>query len=231
MVLPTLRELMQAGVHFGHKTSRWNPNMAPYIFTVRSGVHVINLEETAKEFERACLFLRGIAAENKKVLFVGTKKQASGLVKSAALKAGMPYVNFRWLGGTLTNFEVIKNSIKQFQKENEIIKANDSRLTKREIAKLKEKVQKGEKFFGGLTELVEKPAALILVSAYDEHSALREAKAVGIPIVALCDTNSNPKVVDYPVPANDDATKSLELFLNLFAEVVAEGQREKKEQK
>ncbi|MEK9155777.1 MAG: 30S ribosomal protein S2 [Patescibacteria group bacterium] len=220
---PTLREMLQAGVHFGHKTSRWHPAMAPFIFTARSGVHVINLEESAKRLKAASDFLAKLASEGKTALFVGTKKQASEIVKAAALDCGMPYVNSRWLGGTLTNFAVIRNSIDNFVKNKEIVLAGNSQgMTKRELTQLREKVAKGEQVYGGLVNLRKRPDALVLIGVHDEKNALAEAKMLGIPAVGLVDTNVDPTAVLYPVPANDDATKSIVLFANYFAQVIRE---------
>lgn len=217
---PSLRDLLKAGVHFGHKTARWNPNMAKYIFTAKAGVHVINLEETTKAMQTAADFLAGLAKESKTVIFVGTKKQASDIVTKAADSCGMPYINHRWLGGMLTNFLVIKKSIDRFKQDKAHLESNDLDLSKRDLTKLRDNVAKKEKIFGGLTKLTQKPDALILIGAHDEKNALREARLAGLPVVALVDTNANPQLIDYPVPANDDATKSVELFVKYFAEVI-----------
>lgn len=230
---PSLRQMLEAGVHFGHRTSRWNPNMAPYIFTSKSGVHVINLESTAAKMEEAMKFLAGLASEGKTVIFVGTKKQAASIVKEAAIACGMPYVNCRWLGGTLTNFDVFKASVKKFEQKKELIESPKfAELTKREQTMLREEVAKGERVFGGLVKLEKRPDALILIGAHDEKNALSEGKLVGIPIVAITDTNVNPTLIDYPVPANDDATKSIKLFADVFSKVIKENKAvAKKEEK
>lgn len=227
--LPTLRELLDAGVHFGHKTSRWNPNMAPYIFTSRANVHVINLEKTEEKLKEAVDFITRGAKEGKTFVFVGTKKQSGGIVKEAALKANMPYVNNRWLGGTITNFEVIKNSVKNFNKTKEQVeKGETSGFSKSELSKVRKELDRGEKFLAGLVNLEKKPDALILFGSYDEKNALKEAKKEGIPTIAICDTNADPTKVDYPVPANDDATNSIKLIANLFADTIVEGRKEAK---
>lgn len=221
--LPTLRELLNAGVHFGHKTARWHPKMAPYIFMSKNGVHVINLEKTTEELEKAIQFIKKLAAEGKTVVFVGTKKQAGEIVKKAAQSCGMPYVNFRWVGGTLTNFETVRSAISNFSKEKEELSSSEEgKFSKKALSKMREKVENGEKLFGGIVNLTKKPDAFILVGAHDEKNALKEAKIDNIPIIALVDTNTDPTDVTFPIPANDDATKSLELFTNLFAQVIRE---------
>jgi len=215
--------MLKAGVHFGHKTSRWHPSMSGYIYTAKSGVHVINLELTAEKLAEAVAFLKKASSEGKVIAFVGTKKQASAIVEKAAKENGISYVNHRWLGGMLTNFDVIKSAIERFKTEKVILeggKAED--LSKRDLTKLRERIEKGEKIFGGLVDLTKKPDVLILIGAHDEKNALAEARLAGVKTVALTDTNTNPALVDYPVPANDDATKSIELFANLFAKTIKE---------
>ena len=221
--LPSLREMLDNGVHFGHKTSRWHPKMASYIFMAKNGVSVINLEKTEEELKKAADYVRTIAAEGKTIVFVGSKKQAQELVKKAALNCGMPYVNVRWVGGTLTNFETVKVAIKKFkgQKEQLALEAN-SKLSKKELSKLREVTEKGEKLFGGLVTLEKKPDAMILLGAHDEKNALREANLEKIPVIAMVDTNMDPTSIDYPIPANDDATKSIELFAGLFSRIIKE---------
>jgi len=220
--MPTLREMLNAGVHFGHKTSRWHPKMDEYVFMAKNGVHVINLEKTAMELEKAVEFLKQIASEGKTVVFVGTKKQASTIVKKAAISCGMPYIDSRWVGGTLTNFETIKSAVGRFQSRREDLEKEDGKLSKKELSKLRDKTEKGERLFGGITGLTKKPDAFILIGAHDEKNALHEANLDNIPVVALVDTNTDPTLIDYPIPANDDATKSIELFANLFAQVIKE---------
>ncbi|MFA5927544.1 MAG: 30S ribosomal protein S2 [Patescibacteria group bacterium] len=232
--LPTLRNLLDAGVHFGHKTSRWHPAMEKYIFTSKSGVHVINLESTAEKMAEAVNFLKELSASGKTVMFVGTKKQAANIIKVAAENCGMPFVNSRWLGGTLTNFDIIRGSVKKFEKNKKMLEGEEANaLSKRDRTKLKEETEKAEKVLGGLVKLEKKPDALILIGAHDEKNALREAKNAGIPVIAIVDTNTNPSLIDYPVPANDDATKSIELFANLFSQIIKENKGavvEKKEE-
>lgn len=214
--------MLDNGVHFGHKTSRWHPKMEPYIFMAKNGVSVINLEKTEEELKKASDYVRALAAEGKMIVFVGSKKQAQELVKKAALACGMPYVNVRWVGGTLTNFETVKVAIAKFKKQKEEIQTADAKLSKKELSKLREVVEKGEKLFGGLVNLDRKPDAMILLGAHDEKNALREANLENIPVVAMVDTNMDPTTINYPIPANDDATKSIELFANLFSRIIRE---------
>lgn len=233
--LPSLREMLDSGVHFGHKTSRWNPKMAPFIFMAKNGVHVINLEKTEEQLKKAVDYVKGIAAEGKTIVFVGSKKQAQGIVKKAAIDCDMPYINIRWVGGTLTNFETVKTAIAKFKKQKEELEGESSaRLSKKELSKLREVVEKGEKLFGGLINLGKKPDALLLLGAHDEKNALREANLEKIPVIAMTDTNVDPNSVTFPIPANDDATKSIELFANLFSKIIKENKgfaKAKEEQK
>jgi len=223
--LPTLREMLENGVHFGHKTSRWHPKMAPYIFTSKSSVHVVNLEMTAEKLAQAVEFIKREAAANKTFIMVGTKKQTGAIVKEAALSCNMPYVNIRWLGGTITNFDAIKNATKKFKKQKEELElaaAGKSDLSKSELSKIRKEVARGEKFLGGLVGMERKPDVMIIFGSHDEKIALKEAKVVKIPVVALVDTNADPEAVEFAIPANDDATKSVALFANLFAAVINE---------
>ena len=220
--LPSLRDLLEAGVHFGHKTARWHPKMKPYIFMAKNGVHVINLEKTEEEMKQATDFLAKLASEGKKVVFVGTKKQASAIVKQAATDCGMPFVSSRWIGGTLTNFATVKAAISNFVKTKEQIENEADKLSKKELSKLRDRVAKGEKIFGGLVSLEKKPDAMIVIGAHDEPNAIREALIENVPIVAIMDTNSDPTKIDFPIPANDDATKSIQLFAELFSKVIKE---------
>lgn len=228
--LPTLRDLLDAGVHFGHKSSRWHPNMEPYIFTSRANVHVINLEETLKKLTEAVDFVTSAAKEGKIFVFVGTKKQSGEIVKNAAIKAGMPYVHNRWLGGTLTNFDVIKTSIQKYKKMKESVNQGDKAgFSKSELSKIRKELDRGDKFLAGLETLDRKPDALILFGAYDEKNAFHEAKGQNIPVIAICDTNTDPKEIDFPIPANDDATHSVKLIANLLADAIIEGKNQIKD--
>lgn len=224
VTLPTLREMLDAGVHFGHKTARWHPRMGKYIFMSKSGVHVINLEKTEEELQKATSFAASLAKENKTILFVGSKKQVAEILKNAALECGMPYVNFRWIGGTLTNFEAIKTAVSKFKKQKEDL-SNESKvaeMSKKELSKLRQEVEKGERIFGGLINLNKKPDAIFIISVHDEIIAQKEAIGENIPIIGLCDTNADPTKINYPIPANDDATKSIELFSKLFSQLIKE---------
>lgn len=223
--MPTLRELLDAGVHFGHKTSRWHPKMKPYIFMAKNGVHVINLEETEKELQTAVEFLKQSASLGKTIVFVGTKKQASQIVKKAAIACGMPYVDNRWVGGLITNFNTVKTAIENFKKEKQELETNGENLSKKELARLRGKVEKSEKIFGGLTNLSKKPDVLILIGAHDEEIAIKEARIEKVETVGITDTNTDPESVTYPIPANDDATKSLVLFSELFSKVILENKK------
>jgi len=225
--LPTLEELLEAGVHFGHKTSKWHPKMAPFIFGARQGIHVINLEETRKKLESALTFVKQTASRGGIVLFVGTKKQAAEIVATEATRAGMPFVNKRWLGGTLTNFAVINQVIKKFkdllrkQEQGEL-----SKYTKFEQLKISEEIEKLEESVGGIRELSRIPDVIFILDIRKDKTALSEAQRRGMKIVALTDTNVDPTLVDYPVPANDDAVKSIELLTKVFADACADGKAE-----
>ncbi len=224
--IPSLVELLKAGAHFGHQTSHWHPKMKPFIFGVRSGVHIINLEETQKALERALGFLKSIAARGGSVLFVGTKRQAQEIVKKYALECGMPYVNERWLGGTLTNFGQIKTSIKELKTlKDQRDKGELRKYTKREQLMIQRKIAEMEHKLGGIASLERAPDALFIFDVRNEKTALEEAKSMGIKVVAVCDTNVNPEA-DYIIPGNDDAVKAIELFARLAAEAVKEGATE-----
>lgn len=221
---PTLRELLEAGAHFGHKTSRWDPRMKKYIFTSKNGVHVINLEKTQSQLAEACDFLAKMSAAGKNIVFVGTKKQAQEIVKKAAENCDCSSITERWLGGTLTNFNVILRGVKNLERME--MKANGpefEELRKRDKVKLQKAIEKSQRLVGGLLELKAKPEVMILIGSHDEKIALKEAIKTGITTIALVDTNTNPDVIDFPIPANDDATKSISLFANLFAKVIKEG--------
>ncbi len=221
---PTLREMLEAGVHFGHKTSRWDPRMSKYIFTSKNGVHVINLEKTAEKLNEAMAYLSNASANGKNIVFVGTKKQAQELIKKAAIECSCFYITERWLGGTLTNFNVVSKSIKNLERARlKVTSPEYEEMRKRDKVKMQKSIEKSEKLVGGLVGMNAKPDILILIGAHDEKNAIEEAKKLNVPIVALTDTNSNPDDINYPIPANDDATKSISLFANLFAKVIKEG--------
>jgi len=221
--VPTLREMLEAGVHFGHKTARWNPKMGEFIFTAKSGVHVIDLEKTQAQLEKAVAFLANAARENRRIVFVGTKKQAAEIVKKAAIDAGVSYVTTRWLGGLITNFQTVQKAIKKLEKSKIMLtSAEFEDMKKRDRVKLQKEIDKAEKLVGGLINLNDKPEVLVLIGAHDEKNAIKEAGSCGVTTIAVVDTNADPNLVDYPVPANDDATKSLQLLTDLFSRVVKE---------
>lgn len=221
--LPTLEELLEAGVHFGHKTARWNPKMKPYIFASKTGVHIINLEKTQEHLKPALDFLAEEARNGKNIVFVGTKKQAEEIVKKAAESCDTYYVTDRWLGGIITNFEIVQRAFKKLERNKVILQSEEAnQMTKRDKIILQKEIEKGEKLVGGLVKLQKRPDVLILIGANDEKNALMEAKKVGVKIIALVDTNADPTIVDFPIPANDDATKSISLFAELFAKTIKE---------
>ena len=226
MSVVSMKQLLEAGVHFGHQTRRWNPKMAPYIFTERNGIYIIDLQKTVKKLEEAYMFVRQIAENGDEILFVGTKKQAMDSVKEEAERCGMPFVNARWLGGMLTNFTTIKLRIKRLGQ----LKAMEENgtfdlLPKKEVAKLKLEIEKLEKFLGGITEMKKMPAAMFIVDPKKERIAVAEAKKLGIPIVAIVDTNCDPDEVDYVIPGNDDAIRAVKLIAGAMADAIIEGRQ------
>lgn len=222
--MPSLRQLLESGVHFGHKKSRWHPKMAEFIFTSKDSVHIINLEKTVEKLEEAAKFVEKEAALGKIFVFVGTKKQSSPVIEEVAKSCSMPYVNVRWLGGTLTNFESVKAAIARYIKQKEeLVEAEKNGLAKSEISKLKKQISRSDKFFGGLGALDRKPDVLLLFGSYDEKNALHEATTQGLKTVAIVDTNADPSLVDYPIPANDDATKSVKIIADVLANSITSG--------
>ncbi len=224
--IPTLRELLEAGVHFGHKTSRWNPQMEEHIFTSKSGVHVINLEKTHEMLSKAAEFLAGASSSGKTILFVGTKKQATEIVKKEALACGMPYVTERWLGGLLTNFTTVKKASDKLKTAKERKESDEyEQLSTRDRVRLDKEIIKREILVGGLVNLTKKPDVIILIGAHDEKNALAETIYSKIPTIALVDSNTDPRNIAYPIPANDDATKSIEMFVKLFSRIIIENKK------
>ena len=220
----TIKQLLEAGAHFGHQTGRWNPRMKSYIFTKRNGIHIIDLEKTAVMLDKACAFIRDIVAEGGNILFVGTKKQAQESVEEEALRCGMYYVSQRWLGGMLTNFATIQARVDQLVRlEDQQTRGEFGRLSKKEVLKLGEKMERMNRQMGGFKEMTALPAVLFIVDPTKERIALAEAKRMGIPVVAIVDTNCNPEDIDYPVPANDDAIRAIKLICNKVADAVMEG--------
>jgi small subunit ribosomal protein S2 len=220
----SMRNLLEAGVHFGHQTQRWNPKMRPFIFGPRNGIYIIDLEKTVKHAKEACTFVKNTVAEGGKVLFVATKKQAKEVTKLAAARANMPVVTERWLGGTLTNFMTIRKGVEKLE-QLETWKQDGTyeMLPKKEVVVLERKRKKLEASLGGLRTMKSLPAALFVIDPEMERIAVAEANRLGIPVVAVVDTNCNPDVVDYVIPGNDDALKSVTLFVNLIADACAEG--------
>lgn len=226
MAVISMKQLLEAGVHFGHQTRRWNPKMAPYIFTERNGIYIIDLQKTVKKVDEAYDFLRSVAEEGKSILFVGTKKQAQEAVKEEALKSGMFYVNERWLGGMMTNFTTIRKSINRL-KELEAMEEDGTFevLSKKEVLALKREQEKLEKSLGGIKDMEELPGALFIVDPRKERIAVAEAKKLNIPIVAIVDTNCDPDEIDYVIPGNDDAIRAVKLLTSRMADAVIEGRQ------
>ena len=224
MAVVSMKQLLEAGVHFGHQTRRWNPKMAEYIFTERNGIYIIDLQKTVKKLEEAYAFVRDLSMEGKSVLFVGTKKQAQDSVKEEAERAGAFYVNARWLGGMMTNFTTIQrriNRLKQLRAMEE--DGTFDLLPKKEVIKLNLEIEKLEKFMGGIKEMKEMPGALFIVDPRKERIAVAEAKKLGIPIVAIVDTNCDPDEIDYVIPGNDDAIRAVKLIAGTIANAIIEG--------
>ncbi len=220
----TIKQLLEAGAHFGHQTGRWNPRMKNYIFTKRNGIHIIDLEKTAVMLDTACIFVRDTVASGKAILFVGTKKQAQESVQEEATRCGMYYVNQRWLGGMLTNFVTIQARVDQLVRlEDQMARGELGRLTKKEVLKIGEKIERLNKQMGGFKEMTELPGALFIIDPTKERIALAEAQRMGVPVVSIVDTNCNPEEIDYPVPANDDAIRAIKLICTKIAEAVLEG--------
>ena len=221
-----MKQLLEAGVHFGHQTRRWNPKMAEYIFTERNGIYIIDLQKTAKKIEEAYAFIRDVALDGKDILFVGTKKQAQEAITEEAKRIGMYYVNNRWLGGMLTNFKTIRKSIDrlyQLQKMEE--DGTFELLPKKEVMKLKKEMEKLEKNFGGIKEMKDMPGAMFVVDPRKEKIAIAEAKRLNIPVVAIVDTNCDPEEVDYVIPGNDDAIRAVKLIVECIANAVLEAKQ------
>ena len=226
MAVVSMKQLLEAGVHFGHQTRRWNPKLAPYIFTERNGIYIIDLQKTVKKLEEAYMFVRDTAANGGEILFVGTKKQAGDSVKEEAERCGMHYVNARWLGGMLTNFKTIRRRIERLAQLRKMEEDGTFELLpKKEVVKLKLEIEKLEKFIGGIKNMAELPAALFIVDPKKEKIAVSEARKLGIPIVAIVDTNCDPDEVDYVIPGNDDAIRAVKLIAGTMANAVLEGKQ------
>lgn len=224
-----VKDLLEAGVHFGHLTRKWNPSMAPYIYMERNGIHVINLYKTAAKLEEANEALKKIAASGKKILFVATKKQAKDIVAEKAKSIGMPYITERWPGGMLTNFVTIRKAVKKMSSIDKMKKDGTydtlSKKEKLQVTRLREKLEKN---LGSIADMTRLPSALFVVDTMREHIAVKEAQKLNIPVFAMVDTNSDPKLIDYVIPSNDDASKSIEKILSYVTEAISEGINEKK---
>ncbi len=228
MITPTqvVRELLDAGVHFGHQTKRWNPKMKPFIFGSRSGIYLIVLEQTVARLERACEFLAGVAARDEQVLFVGTKKQARAIVQDAATRARMPYVINRWMGGTLTNFQTIKSSLDELNAlRQQRAEGYFDRLMKKDSTRLSRKLAKLEESFSGIAMMEHVPSCVYVIDPKREQNAVHEANRLKIPVVAICDTNADPDLITYPIPGNDDALRSIRLITTKLTDTMLAARR------
>ena len=230
MGVVSMKQLLEAGVHFGHQTRRWNPKMARYIFTERNGIYIIDLQKTVKKLDEAYMFARDVAADGGSILFVGTKKQAGDSVKEEAERCGMHYVNARWLGGMMTNFNTIRRRINRLSQLRQMEEDGTfDLLPKKEVIKLNLEIEKLEKFLGGIKIMDKLPKALFIVDPRKERIAVAEAKKLGIPIIAIVDTNCDPDEIDYVIPGNDDAIRAVKLIAGAMASAVIEGRQGQEE--
>jgi len=221
-----MKQLLEAGVHFGHQTKRWDPKMAEYIYQARNGIHIIDLQKTSKKIDEAYKFIKEVAEEGKDILFVGTKKQAQECIKDAAIKSNMFYVDQRWLGGMLTNFKTIRKRVERLKKLEAMQEDGTfDMLPKKEVAELKNEMEKLEKNLGGIKEMTRLPGAMFVVDPKNERIAVLEAKKLNIPIIGLIDTNCNPEDVDFPIPGNDDAIRAVKLITDVMANGIIEGRQ------
>ena len=226
MAVVSMKQLLEAGVHFGHQTRRWNPKMATYIYTERNGIYIVDLQKTVKKLEEAYSFIRSISENGQSLLFVGTKKQAQDAIREEALRCGMYFVNARWLGGMLTNFKTMRgrvdrlNQLKKMQEDGTF-----DMLPKKEVIKHMGEIDKLEKYLGGVTEMRKLPGALFVVDPRKERNAINEARKLGIPIVAIVDTNCDPDEIDYVIPGNDDAIRAIRLISSVMANAIQEGKQ------
>ncbi len=226
MAVVSMKQLLEAGVHFGHQTRRWNPKMAKYIFTERNGIYIIDLQKTVKKLDEAYNFVREVASEGGSILFVGTKKQAQESIREEATRCGMHYVNARWLGGMMTNFRTIRRRIDRMAQINKMREDGTfAMLPKKEVAKLELELEKLEKFLGGVKEMDKLPKAMFIVDPRKERIAVSEARKLNIPIVAIVDTNCDPDEIDYVIPGNDDAIRAVKLIAGAMADAVLEGRQ------
>lgn len=224
MAQVTVKELLDAGVHFGHQTQRGNPKMKPYIFDARGGIHIVDLQQSVEMAKKALNFVESVAAQGGRLIFVGTKKQAVEAIKEAAPACGQYFVTKRWLGGMLTNFATIKNSIDRMRKIEKMRENGDFQLfSKKEQSKIDKEYQRLDEYLEGIREMKEAPACMFVIDTVKEHIAVKEAKKLGIPIVAIADTNCDPEEIDYPIPGNDDAIRSIKLFCDLVSQAYQDG--------
>ncbi len=226
MAVVSMKQLLEAGVHFGHQTRRWNPKMAPYIFTERNGIYIIDLQKTVRKLEEAYLFVRDLSTKGETLLFVGTKKQAQEAIKEEASRVGMYWVNARWLGGMLTNYKTIRKRIARLEQLRKMeADGTFDRLPKKEVIKLNLEIEKLEKFMGGIKHMDKLPGALFIVDSRKEKIAVAEAHKLGIPVVAIVDTNCDPDEIDYVIPGNDDAIRAVKLISQTMADAIIEGRQ------
>ncbi|MCX8514764.1 MAG: 30S ribosomal protein S2 [Burkholderiales bacterium] len=217
----SIKAMLEAGVHFGHQTKFWNPKMKPFIYGSRNKIHIINLDLTATHFENALKFIAQIVKNKGNILYVGTRSQASEIIATEAKRAGMPYVDHRWLGGMLTNFETVKKSIKKLETKQELLqKSEDTGLSKKELLDLSRDIKKLQASIGGISEMKNTPAALFIIDTGCHDIAIKEAKKLGIPVIGVVDTNNDPSVVDYVIPGNDDSAKAIELYASMVSDVI-----------
>ena len=230
MAQTTYKDLLDAGAHFGHLTRKWDPKMAPYIFMEKNGIHIIDLNKTLVSLDYAATAIRNIAKSGRKVMFVATKKQAQEIVTTEAERLKMPFVTDRWLGGMLTNFATVRKSLKKMATIDKMVKENTAyaALAKREKLMMSRERAKLDRVLGGIADLGRLPAALFIVDVKREHIAVKEAHKLGIPVFAICDTNSNPELVQFPIPANDDASKSIQLIVSVIGKAIEDGLSERK---
>jgi len=226
LVSVTMKELLEAGVHFGHQTSRWNPKMKPYIFGARNGIYILDLQHTVKKLREALAFLTDVAANGGKVLFVGTKRQAQGVVAEEATRAKMHFVNQRWLGGTLTNFATIRRSLNRLRELQELTQSDALKdMTKKEAARVEKECGRLEKTLAGIKSMEERPHALFVVDTNKDRIAVAEANKLGIPVIAIVDTNCDPEPIAFPIPGNDAAIRAIKLFASRFADAILDGEQ------
>ena len=230
MAQTTYKDLLDAGAHFGHLTRKWDPKMAPYIFMEKNGIHIIDLNKTLVSLDYAATAIRNIAKSGRKIMFVATKKQAQEIVTTEAERLKMPFVTDRWLGGMLTNFATVRKSLKKMATIDKMVKENTAyaALAKREKLMMSRERAKLDRVLGGIADLGRLPAALFIVDVKREHIAVKEAHKLGIPVFAICDTNSNPELVQFPIPANDDASKSIQLIVSVIGKAIEDGLSERK---